>query len=855
DGDYIKNCAAINLVVGGSNHQGALSSTVMGIETISNSFASNCKIFSNVGHSGGLLSCIGGIAGGRTCVITDCFADCEIYGTDQTGGFTGVITGRAGDISTTFDRCFSTGFVDGTTNIGGFVGQLGESSYLGIVNFTDCFTTSHAGMNSTGNHVGGFLGRSDTAGNNFTNCYAAGEVGNAGTTMENGGNNGQYAGGFIGYINGNKAQTFTNCYYDKQTTAMHERQTGNDTYNADGTITTYASGITGVLTSNTAKSGTGLTDDTTGLAGIKSGNWNLARAEHYPELTTFSAPVAAANGWSSEMLNGYQALIENTSITATSTVTLEAWDKGLEEKDGTLVGGAKAPGALVYDTVRDVVYRFYLTAPGITRWTTTTTQTGADGSSATSTPAGVDRKVLTLQHEDNKWFADYFTPGVEWLKAYSPSGETHRRIRVMPTAGLEAGDKDGLSSLITLTGLNKTELYYDHADGVQFYYSTSSRMIDAASNTVTGDITTGMWPDITQPNSSISPRQLATIRGGYGGSDAAATAAADAFFATQDDQFIKNTPGDAEYTGVDMSYMARNKDTPLDAARSENSAKGSLAFMYAREVIIDPIANTVTTGSIMDLTENATNFFKEQLNGQSPNGDLKNAKLLWLLDYVWQLNDGRIVRDTKLLEVTPGTLEAYINTYDTGADIATDDITGTTLDLAGLAARNDPYADTDDGRVQMYGKTPQDDNRNDNNWEPQSTPPPGTFDPVEPDTNVPAPNFGDFSGRVNYKNLQTAQDKITVERNEKVLATWTVDPDKSINAVRLTFDSSLKDAAGNEVYYTGATAQDLAAGTVVTPGTPLTVEYTARQITQKEPGVLTMKNVTIQRTYTIEKTT
>ncbi|MEG0379630.1 MAG: hypothetical protein RR614_14230, partial [Eubacterium sp.] len=72
--------------------------------------------------------------------------------------------------------------------------------------------TSMVGMLNGGSEMGGFAGAVTDTKAIFTDCYAAGEVGSLDTNSE------AFAG--VGGFAGSTAGTYTNCIYDKQTTAM-----------------------------------------------------------------------------------------------------------------------------------------------------------------------------------------------------------------------------------------------------------------------------------------------------------------------------------------------------------------------------------------------------------------------------------------------------------------------------------------------------------------------------------------------------------------------------------------------------------------------------------------------------------
>ena len=166
-----------------------------------------------------------------------------------------------------FENCYSSGTVEGQDGIGGFVGGIyqdvraysidgGATSYRGQAVFKNCYSTASVGMQYAGSRVGGFAGtvygnvRAEEAADRshiFINCYAAGEVG--GITTDTSTTSLNTTGGFFGeyYLGTKNNKTeliefeedsipyLQNCYYDKQTTAMRERDIGGTAYIYDDT--------------------------------------------------------------------------------------------------------------------------------------------------------------------------------------------------------------------------------------------------------------------------------------------------------------------------------------------------------------------------------------------------------------------------------------------------------------------------------------------------------------------------------------------------------------------------------------------------------------------------------------------
>lgn len=227
--------------------------------------------------------------------------------------------------------------------------------------YKNCYTTAMVGMDYAGKYCGGFVGIDDTyssgatvnidgtnvtgKGTFYINCYAAGEVGNILTVTDKtlaadfeteffdkelhlnktdvstildyyptGGFAGAlhldaYAKNSVGQYVGEKYGVFYNCFYDMQTTAMHEMAVGMANVNvssadseSDGT-TFSIPGVKGVYTENSdVKKMDGLTDFPSGpneyamdTDGSNSSVWNYETG-YYPQLKIFMLFDLDGNG-------------------------------------------------------------------------------------------------------------------------------------------------------------------------------------------------------------------------------------------------------------------------------------------------------------------------------------------------------------------------------------------------------------------------------------------------------------------------------------------------------------------------------------------------------------------------------
>ncbi len=450
----LDNCSVRNTDVYGVNHVGGFVS-IPGNAVITNCFAIDGTVISTGGHSGGFISC-----NDYVCHVRNCFTNNDVYGAGQTGGFEGY------SASTEYVNCYSSGTVEGFETLGGFL-ALVKSRFEdeGYSNFTNCYSTAIVGMENGGTKTGGFLGETrngDTAPYYptypvFTNCYAAGEVGSLDTDVSAGRNTFKDVGGFFGVASGTGTNTYRNCYYDRQTTAMREWASGTSQ---------SVSGITGVFTADAYKNGimsSGLTSAAgvngfTGFTAAQTGQWVITNDGLYPQVAVFVNPST----FTAENRNVVIAF----SRASVSTVHLSTWEKDYE--------GDYLPET-VYDTVRDLTVRFPLTSGAATTW---------HKGGAKTQIFGTMQDVLSLSQFEGTWHADDFVPGVEWLEVnVTVDGAVGSRwLRIIPTANLIAGN---------FQKIYDTQLY-DHADDVAMVYSTAQRMARSANR----DITQGVFPDV-----------------------------------------------------------------------------------------------------------------------------------------------------------------------------------------------------------------------------------------------------------------------------------------------------------------------------------------------------------------------
>lgn len=391
------------------------------------------------GHAGGFVSCFGVT---DTMRVSDCFASVDIYANTETACFVGV-THYGNHI---FERCSAGGKVEGTDIIAGFLGNSATSWGGGAnsVIVTDCYSTAMVGMSDGGKNMGSFVGVG-AANLTVENCYAAGEVGTLrsdidGMPLDAAGNRleTENVTGFCGNNLGN----FTNCYYDKQTTAMCDIGTRE--------------GVQGLITRD--------------LIDLDLGDAWTTSAGGYPELKVFA--------------ESDDPLTRTCSAASTSTVHLYASEDGSD-----------------YDTVRRIRYPFPLTSNAnsgklaiATKWENYVGEDPDNPLYPNISPlVPGDVPIITLTDVGARDAVSSVAPGVGWLQVNTTDKDSgavgQRRLRLVPTTSialasfgnLSAGDSDMIcakpkesqSSLAGWKPLDDMFSIYDHRSNVSFVSSSS----------------------------------------------------------------------------------------------------------------------------------------------------------------------------------------------------------------------------------------------------------------------------------------------------------------------------------------------------------------------------------------------
>ncbi|MFR9059040.1 InlB B-repeat-containing protein [Eubacterium callanderi] len=379
-----------------------------------------------------------------------------------------------------FKDCYATGVVEGKANIGGFIGAMASTqSYKS--EFTNCYSTAMVGMTEGGSNMGGFVGNSTYG--IFKDCYAAGEVGTLSDTIASS------WGGFAGTGSG----SYTNCYYDKQTTAMKEYAQGGSK---------AVSGITGKTTEELQNSNfLGDAFDT--------------EAGFYPQLKVFKEPASDAFGSDINRLTvkAYSAASGATALFNT-----------IKDDNGAVTG---------YDTVRDIMKRPSFSSTVINpdydiKWTAGNDQSPMEITRNSTTVHPPVLEIGRSSKEDGTEIRDDHVtkmyPGIGWANAkvtMSENGNTvigKRAMRIVATTTMILGESDhalatgGKDSRIYVGQIERQDgsislkdQIYNHRNTVDFVKTTAKELNDIISNNA-GPLTAIRYnPDITGTGFSDVP--------------------------------------------------------------------------------------------------------------------------------------------------------------------------------------------------------------------------------------------------------------------------------------------------------------------------------------------------------------
>lgn len=191
----------VGILVGSSNggtySNITVSGTVIGDTDTGGMFGetNNEEVLTNCVSSGSVTgtSDTGGLIGETNYheTLTDCHSSCVISGDDNAGGLIGGEYGNA-----TLLSCYATGAVTAGDYIGGLIGDTHTTT------LSRCYASGDVETSDIGVFIGGLIGHANNAGDNYTDCYALGNV----TASDAGGSHS--VGGLIGENSGE----LINCY-------------------------------------------------------------------------------------------------------------------------------------------------------------------------------------------------------------------------------------------------------------------------------------------------------------------------------------------------------------------------------------------------------------------------------------------------------------------------------------------------------------------------------------------------------------------------------------------------------------------------------------------------------------------
>jgi hypothetical protein len=498
--------------------------------------------------------------------------------------------------------------------------------------------------------------------------YAAGEVGNYDVNL----NGPVNVGGFASMrhdLSRMMANTTTGsdtpnnriqyCYYDKQTTAMREWTVGTtkDYMAPTGTVANTAyNGVRGVLTSTTAKAGTGLASGTFGPIGdagfrgfSNNAQWSY-QPQHYPQLRTHAAPTTA-DGWLVKELE----TIEAWSKASTATVFLDTWGEGYEWNTTGMRTADKVPwnmrdggsnhlgGIYTYDTVRDIITDFPVTliAENDTSWEKMIPG-GAPSlvnSGIVGNPGTITTDHITIGNTDRITINH---PGLDWVSVseYVASAKGHRPLRLIAYMSVYAGEDQTFMSGET----------YNHRLDVEM-----AMMDNLKDNLVIGLDDAKAWSEsfdmgyphitpITTPSAPLeASKDLLTSKYYFAPSNWTHFTASQGAWVNTDIWRAQKDPTGMYYVDVDGNILTEDYDPVYGDIQ--------LAPQYLVGVV-GPNTNSNTT------------LDEKMWNGDNPLYSGMASENKYIVTYYWVLADGRYRVDEKVITVKPTEYDLRVNVFN-----------------------------------------------------------------------------------------------------------------------------------------------------------------------------------------------
>lgn len=662
-------------------------------------------------HSGTFVSCMQ-----SHIIFKQCFSNCTIYAKGKQGVFIGACIGSGDGfyypyngtktfVNSYFEDCYTSGQIEGNTNIGGFVGMIFNdsrafestgSSHRGKVVFKNCYSTSSVGMEYSTNCVGGFVGgvienvQGDPSiqydGDDivtqhiFDNCYAAGEVGGIITDTSTDESNTNTIGGFMGtYVNfkdgtagtklpeikdcmpytvpvgdenPNYVAKLINCYYDKQTTAMRERDIGNSyaSYYEEKTghsLNHTLEGLTGVYTkASKTKRIEGLAD----TVKFEGSNAWIYNKDYYPQLASLTQkPNYTPNDAADKMRYDRQLMYYNYSVASTAAVLLDHYDEVLAE-DGTLENA----NPTTYDTVRDITRKFEFTTDdgnGI-EWGNDEERNEESGFKSKMGPTDStgfsvsyeydggtgsvehDPDVMSIVRDEtdgNKYKCFEFAPGKQWVSVTAGTGDSagKRDLRLLPTAYLNAGGDISINVVVDENTDTVTNEYtykdnklndFDHYAGVAYAITDKYRM----------DSTNIYNNQVLKKYEKKTDKNSFALYGGY-----LLTGDSTAVGLNEDGKMYPQ-----EFSGTGYENNSSNGLTMIKVYKTER-----------RVIKTDDEGNdtfVLDKGDEIDLSDKNSDNYKKWTGADTFDSEDTGY---YYMKYFWRLNDGRYLTDYKLVKI------------------------------------------------------------------------------------------------------------------------------------------------------------------------------------------------------------
>lgn len=601
-------------------------------------------------------------------VFNNCYSTSSVgmqYADSYVGGFAGLVYGNSPaaneeDVRHVFRNCYAAGEVGGittgtdtddTNHIGGFFGSYRNYAY------GDTKTIDASFQDLENNYLPNLEAGTYTYDeNNHKVVYSSS---NTATTAKL---NEWYSKWClkstddVSITEKNNLAEIINCYYDMQTTAMRERDIGNNESNKNLCGTLSESSIEGIVTelkgvytkASETKEVAGLTDT------VDMGNaavWDSSMTDYYPQLRAFfddSLPenYSQLSAAAQAMYDRRAEIYKNCALASTATVLLDHYDQLLNES-----GKLEEADATVYDTVRDITRKFEFTTDsgsGIA-WECnadrnkennyiSTIDSAGQGFSVSYETVGDDGNTQTAEKVHNpevlkivldttvgeQYKCTEFAPGRQWVTVSAGSGDTEgsRDLRLLPTAYLNAGgtmevnvvvSDDSITNTVTLDG--NVLPSFNHSAGVAYALTDKNRM-----GTIVENQTVNRYSDPTDTASFA-------LYSGYLISGDSTAVGPDETGKMYEQKFTNTKYDNNSSEGMTMVRVFKTERNIISAG---TGSEGSIYLLERGEEITDPDELEKWSGDALFTTADVGYYYME---------------------YYWRLDDGRYLTDDKLVKV------------------------------------------------------------------------------------------------------------------------------------------------------------------------------------------------------------